>query len=137
MVIYSYWLHNVCRVPYSIFQDASPPMVTSGLSLSGPAESPRGQHPAENLTGQTPPAQGYLPSLSLLPPASRYRRPAHQPVQASTDIPHPSQQVSSHFLNGHLIYHLPRIVRPASIYQIIVSLLQEAEPMRVKASLAR
>lgn len=30
-----------------------------------------------------------------------------------------------------------RIVRPASIYQIIVSLLREAEPMRVKASLSR
>ena len=30
-----------------------------------------------------------------------------------------------------------RIVRPASIYQIIVSLLREAKPMRVKASLSR
>lgn len=30
-----------------------------------------------------------------------------------------------------------RIVRPASIYQVIVSLLKEAEAMRVKASLSR
>ena len=79
----------------------------------------------------------FLHSHSLASPASRYRRPAHQPVQASTDIPHPSQQVFYLILFVHLISHLPRIVRPASIYRIIVSLLQEAEPMRVKASLAR
>lgn len=30
-----------------------------------------------------------------------------------------------------------KIVRPSTIYQVIVSLLQEAEPMRVRAALSR
>ena len=76
-------------------------------------------------------------SLSLSSPASRHRRPAHQPVQASPNIPHLGQQVPCHLVFVYLICPAPRIVRPASIYRIIVSLLQEAEPMRVKASLAR
>ena len=123
--------------PISIFQDASPAVVTSGLSLSGPAEGHRGQHTAENLTGQAPQHRSSSITLSLSSPASRHRRPAHQPVQASPNIPHLGQQVPCHLVFVYLICPAPRIVRPASIYRIIVSLLQEAEPMRVKASLAR
>ena len=44
---------------------------------------------------------------------NRYRRPATYLILAS------------------------RIVRPSTIYQVVVSLLQEAEPMRVRAALSR
>ena len=44
---------------------------------------------------------------------NRYRRPATYLILAS------------------------KIVRPSTIYQVVVSLLQEAEPMRVRAALSR